>query len=128
MPAADLPEELWDNPTAPERARTDWTDVSFAVKAGAGEPVIAIEEYEPGLPVLKAGHAFLVLHFRRGVTPAQARELAAAMNTLLDSLSHTRFVPDRADPTPAVGWQLPLPLRVAVDAAAPARAVVERGA
>jgi len=51
--------------TPPDRAHTDHTRTTSTLKEfGHGEPWVMIEEDKPGLPVLKAGDAFLGIQFR----------------------------------------------------------------
>lgn len=94
MSDIERPDGLGENdPVAHDRAYTDWTKVGFSLKEGGrGEPRIMIEEDGPGLPVLKYGDAFLMLHCRPGVTYEQAQPLVRQLETLIDSISYTKFI------------------------------------
>jgi hypothetical protein len=82
-----------DDPTAGDRATTDYTRATFTIKEGpGGEPWIMIEPYEPGLPVLKFGDAFLGLVPRETASFEEMRDLAHRMHTLLDGVSYTKFI------------------------------------
>lgn len=92
MPDDDLPPGFRPkDPTASDRAQTDDTDVLFTLKEDSrGEPWIAVEERKPGLPILRAGDAFLGLWFRSGVSVEQAQAFVREMNRMLRSLSYTK--------------------------------------
>jgi hypothetical protein len=51
-----------------------------------------IEEYGPGLPVLKEGDSFLMLHFRETVSYEEAKELVSQLESKPDLLTYTRFL------------------------------------
>ncbi|MGH7510062.1 MAG: hypothetical protein ACREMZ_11400 [Gemmatimonadales bacterium] len=76
------------------QATTEATPVTFTLKEGPrGEPKVMIEENEPGLPVLRDGDAFLMIHFRKGVTFNQAEDFVRQMRRMLDVLTYTKFTP-----------------------------------
>jgi hypothetical protein len=79
---------------APDKAYTDHTNVTFSLKEGPqGKPLwVMIEPYEPGLPVLKAGDAFLGPTFRDDVSFEEAKRFATDMRNKLCSISYTKFI------------------------------------
>lgn len=91
--AVDYPEGLGPHdPTASDRAHTDHAHVSFTIKeSGRGEPWVAFEIDQPGLPVLKFGDAFLGLQFRSSIPFAEAQAFTAEMRRMFDVISYTRF-------------------------------------
>jgi hypothetical protein len=75
-----------------DKAYTDQARVSFTIKEGPrGEPKIMLEMGE-GLPVLTYGDAFLMLHFRPGVTLEEAMDVVETMNRTLSDITYTKFI------------------------------------
>lgn len=89
----DYPEGLGPNdPVAPDRAHTDHSRVSFTIKEYShGEPWVIFEDTEPGLPVLKAGNAFLGLDFRPEIPFQEAEQFVREMRRMFDTISYTKF-------------------------------------
>lgn len=88
-----------NDPTAHDRADTTHATVGFKLtehppRPGESEstPWIMVEVDAPGLPVLKAGDAFLGFEFRPGVSFQDAQILAAQMDRMLVSISCTKFI------------------------------------
>lgn len=88
-----------NDPTAPDRAVTEYADASFDTSEHAppaeGEeshPWIWAVIEEPGLSLLKRGDAFLGLQCREGVSVPEVAALAREMRRLLCGVSCTRFV------------------------------------
>lgn len=90
----DMPDGFGpDDRTAGDRATTDGTRVTFTLKEGPrGEPKVMIEEDEPGLPVLRAGNAFLMIHFREGVAFKEEQDFVEQMRRMFDELTYTKFI------------------------------------
>jgi len=96
----DLPPGFGPNdPTAFDRAETDYSTCGFTVKEHAprgtppqADPWIMVETDSLGLKVLRAGDAFLGLECREGVTLEEASGLAHEMHRLLVGITCTKFI------------------------------------
>lgn len=94
MDSHDLPEGFRpDDPTAYDRARTDYTEITFTLKEGPnGEPWYMVEEDEPGLPILRRGDSFLGLRLRDGVTYNEAQAFLSELRQMVKGIAHTVFI------------------------------------
>lgn len=90
----DLPEGFRPgDPTAHDRAVTEYTAVTFTLKEGqGGVPRYAVEEDEPGIGILKHGDSFLTLKLRDGVTYDEARDFLTELRRMIVGISHTKFI------------------------------------
>lgn len=81
------------DPTAHDRANTDYTGVTFTLKEGhGGVPWYMVEEDAPGLPLLRAGDSFIGLRLRDGITYDEAKEFLNELRRVVVGIAHTRFI------------------------------------